>query len=410
VSVNPSVSKCNKQWLSQIYGLLGTFGVFATLNCAGDTPPTSSPANLLPDTDLSIRVEGAKLVDTIGRVVHLRGANVADLGQFETGASAWPSFGMGGEPVFASMADWHMNVVRFALNEGNWLRYVCNGIQPDPKNNYQAAVKQAVTHANAAGLYVILDLHWAAPAPYCPTGQGSFADADHSVAFWTSVARTFKNNPAVMFELFNEPFGDNIYANWSGQDGALLRDGGSSGVFLQQNSNTGAINRLNSNWQVAGFNQLIFAIRSTGATNIVLAAPIGWAGEIELWEKFKPTDPAGQLAVAWHVYGNHDMAAAQRVLNVGFPIVITETNGKLSAKGGNNVDNQLFNWADSQDVGYLWWGWTPYSVTDDLDVAASCRATGAFQLTASGCATPTTVGSYYRTGLTCVATGAKNCW
>jgi hypothetical protein len=47
-------------------------------------------------------------------------------------------------------------------------------------------------------------------------------------------------------------------------------------------------------WQVAGANQLISAIRSTGATNVIFASPIGWAGQIELWEQFKPTDRAGR--------------------------------------------------------------------------------------------------------------------
>ena len=31
-------------------------------------------------------------------------------------------------------------------------------------------------------------------------------DMDHSPAFWTSVATAFKSNPAVVFDLFNEPF------------------------------------------------------------------------------------------------------------------------------------------------------------------------------------------------------------
>jgi endoglucanase len=224
------------------------------------------------------------------------------------------------------------------------------------------------------------------------------------------VASAFKGNPAVMFELFNEPFGDNVYANWSGKDAVVLRDGGAFSPFIQHDSTTGKLNTFSITWQVAGLNQLISAIRSADATNVILASPIGWAGQIELWEQFKPTDPAGQLAVAWHVYGNHNVAAAQQVLNHGWPIVVTETNGKLTAKGGGGIDNLLFNWADEQNVGYLWWGWTPYSATDDLDVRASCSASSAFQLTATDCATLTPVGASYKAGLACAATGAEDCW
>jgi hypothetical protein len=387
------------------FSIMGALCSVAGAASIGATPAGASSAVL------SIHVKGAQFFDAAGELVHLRGASVADLGQFEKNADAWPNFGLGGEPDFASMAAWHMNVVRFPLNEANWLRYKCDGIQPDPRNNSQTALKHAVAAANAAGLYVILDLHWAAPGvTLCPTGQGPYADMDHSVAFWTSVAAAFKDNPAVMFELFNEPFGDNVYANWSGQDGVLLRDGGSDSDFLQQNPATGSLVHFSINWQVAGFNQLIAAIRATGASNVILASPIGFAGEIQLWEKFRPSDPAGQLAVAWHVYGNHKIGAAQQVLDDGWPIVITETNGKLTAPGGGGIDNQVFNWADAHDVGYLWWGWTPYSPTDDLDIKSSCHESGSFRLTSGSCATPTPVGSLFRTGLACAATGAQNCW
>jgi endoglucanase len=33
-------------------------------------------------------------------------------------------------------------------------------------------------------------------------------DMDHSVTFWQDVANTFKNNTAVIFDLFNEPYPD----------------------------------------------------------------------------------------------------------------------------------------------------------------------------------------------------------
>ena len=31
-------------------------------------------------------------------------------------------------------------------------------------------------------------------------------DLDHSPAFWTSVAATFKSDPGVVFDVFNEPY------------------------------------------------------------------------------------------------------------------------------------------------------------------------------------------------------------
>ncbi len=65
-----------------------------------------------------------------------------------------------------------------------------------------------VTALNNAGIYTILDLQAA--------GSGSvdgiypnnwpMADADHSITFWSQVASAYKSDPAVLYDLYNEPF------------------------------------------------------------------------------------------------------------------------------------------------------------------------------------------------------------
>ena len=60
----------------------------------------------------------------------------------------------------------------------------------------------------------MLDLHWSAPGnDHIMGGSGgnqlvTMADADHAIDFWTSVATTFKDDPMVIFDLFNEPILD----------------------------------------------------------------------------------------------------------------------------------------------------------------------------------------------------------
>lgn len=55
-------------------------------------------------------------------------------------------------------------------------------------------------------IYGILDLHWTAPGSQVAFEQQPMPDQDHSPAFWSSVASTFKSKPAVVFDLFNEPY------------------------------------------------------------------------------------------------------------------------------------------------------------------------------------------------------------
>ena len=62
------------------------------------------------------------------------------------------------------------------------------------------------TPSNAHGIYAILDLHWTAPGNQVAMEPQPMPDEDHSPAFWKSVAYTFKGDPAVVFDLFDEPY------------------------------------------------------------------------------------------------------------------------------------------------------------------------------------------------------------
>jgi hypothetical protein len=346
--------------------------------------PVSAPtSSVSPSGGFGIQVKGNKFVSAKdGSPVQIVGTNISGL---ETGmTSRWASFANAGASFWSRVINYGgkgVNTVRLPLNEASWLNYTCydNGsgssgsfytsigggaYKPDPNNTYQATVKRAVADATAAGLYVILDLHWGSPnnaagQPLCPIGQPAYADSDHSIAFWKSLADTFKDNPAVIFELFNEPFGSNQYGSWvqgstgAGSDAIMLRDGGADHPFLEQNNTNGVVQTTSLTWQVAGMQDMINAIRGEGATNVILSAPIGWAGEIETWLASKPSDPIGQLGVAWHVYGyNKGQGNPSAVLAAGYPILITETYG-LNAIGG-------YSWAASQGIGYTWWGWNDW--------------------------------------------------
>src|SRR5262249_18364806 len=123
-----------------------------------------------------------------------------------------------------------------------------------------ATVRQAVTDAEAAGLVVILDLHWSDAGNPLSTsvGQKCMADQD-SIAFWRSAAATFGTDPSVMFGLYNEPHG----APWS-----IWRDGG---TFMCTEGTT---------FQAAGMQQMVDAVRTAGASNVVIAGGNSWGYDL----------------------------------------------------------------------------------------------------------------------------------
>ena len=142
---------------------------------------------------LSLRVQGSKFIDSAGNVVQLRGVNYSG---FEFAAiQGWsgndPSGGQAGQPggpKWSALQSWKVNALRIPLNEASWQNRTCtdtSGVvrDADPADNYQAKVREQVAQANAAGMYVILDLHWSAPGNSCPMLQTQMANADHSLAF-----------------------------------------------------------------------------------------------------------------------------------------------------------------------------------------------------------------------------------
>src|SRR5207244_3040943 len=129
---------------------------------------------------------------------------------------------------------------------------------------YQHAIEDYVAQLNRSGFLVVLDLHRNAPGNAKSLNQEQMPDRDHSIEFWRQVAQRFGSNSSVLFDLFNEPapFGeadtDRAWACW--------RDGG----CVLKSANGGA------RYVAAGMNELISAIRSTGARNVVIAGGIYW--------------------------------------------------------------------------------------------------------------------------------------
>src|SRR5437879_1393567 len=153
---------------------------------------------------LSIAVQGNHFVNGSGQTMRLLGANRSGA-QYMCDSAGGNTFdGPVDDAAIASIAAWHTNAVRVPLNEDCWL-----GINGFPvgqtASSYQQAIINFVNLLHAHGQYAIVELHWNNGGTAQSTGQEGMADADHSPAFWTSVATAFKGDPAVLFDLYNEP-------------------------------------------------------------------------------------------------------------------------------------------------------------------------------------------------------------
>lgn len=329
--------------------------------------PTPAPGALSP-----LHVSGAQLLNAAGQPVQLRGVNYS--GTEYACIQGWGIFdGPNDAASVQAIVSWRANSVRVPLNEDCWL--AINGAPAAYSGaTYQQAIKSYVSLLNQNGLYAVLELHWSAPGTQKATGQQPMPDRDHSVTFWTQVATAFKGNNAVLLEPYNEPYPDgnnDTAAAWK-----CWRDGGTcSGM----------------SFQAAGMQEIVNAIRATGATNVIVLGGVQYSNALSQWLTYKPSDPQNNLAAAWHVYNfnicNNTTCWGNTagVVSVQVPIVATEI-GDDSCNA--TFMNALMNWLDTRNLGYLAWTWDTWGT-----------ACGNISLISSFSGTPTTYGQIYKSHL-----------
>ena len=323
-----------------------------------------------------LHVSGTQLVDGSGKPVVLRGVNISgtEFSCAQGGASGntgWSIFG--GQPedtpsTIAAIQKWRVNVVRVPLNEDCWLGL--NGINRAYGGAaYRTAIISFVQNLRNVGMYVIVDLHWNAPGDAVALSQQPMADKDHSPSFWISVAKQFASDLNVVFDLYNEPFLYGSYFESASQDAWSCW---LNGCGLNQYLTGGQPYTKPRSWQAAGMQQLIDVVRSTGATNVVIANGLNWANDDSGWLAHRPHDPTGNLAAGWHEYEGEQCAAIACWANTiapiagSVPLVVGET-GDYTGSGCHLANLPAFlPWADSHGISYLAWTFNPWGYNHDV--------------------------------------------
>lgn len=229
----------------------------------------------------------------------------------------------------AAMKSWSIDAVRVPLNEDCWLGI--NGVKPQYGGAaYRRFVEGFVSRLNAAGLTVVLDLHWNAPGTQRATGQQQLPDADHAPAFWSSVARAFRGNRNVVFDLYNEPH----HVSWR-----CWRDGCGT---------------------LAAMQRLVDAVRSAGGQQPLMLGGLAWSNDLSGWLRWRPKDPLHQLIASFHL-DNFNTCASAACWNATIaPVAATVpvVTGELGENDcGHGFLDSYMPWADAHGISYLGWTW-----------------------------------------------------
>jgi hypothetical protein len=306
------------------------------------TAPSSSRAN----APLSLKVVGTKIVNRHGEPVWLRGVNAASL--------EWTSDGEGRilKTVSVAIHDWHVNIIRLPLAQDRWF-----GKAPDQRDegkSYRELVRQVVDLCETKKCYIILDLHWSDCNEWGTNiGQHSMPDLN-SVAFWKDFATVYANNPAVLFDLYNEPH-DVTWDVWL--HGGRITDKPNSRRAAQQPRT----------YQAVGMQELLDTVRATGAKNVVVAGGLDWAYDLSgILEGRQLKDPHGNGVIyANHCYDNkHDSVdawiAKMESATAKLPVIVSEFGGNAGPSREVPSDNWLLHVMQALNAHH--WSWTAWDL------------------------------------------------
>lgn len=179
-----------------------------------------------------------------GQPILLRGLNVPSLEWNPEGQALF-------RLLDGALNEWNANIIRLPVSVKYWFG------REDAKERgadeaYRWLVDQVIAKAAAKNAYVILDFHhYRAP------------DAD-AVAFWKSAAARYKNNPAVLFGLFNEPHG----IGWD-----VWQKGGPVEYLNKKTNETVRIDSV-------GLQALVDTVRELGARNVLVVGGLEWSYDL----------------------------------------------------------------------------------------------------------------------------------
>ncbi len=209
---------------------------------------------------------------------------------------------------------WKANLVRIGLNQDFYMGATYSAIYPK-------YVARAVRWAEAAGMDVILDLHWV-DANHPSSTSGYMASAStNSNTFWTQVATAFKSDPHVMYELYNEP----TISDWA-------------------------------QWQT-NYTALYNAVRGTGSTQITILGGLDWAYDLT-GVSTHLISGGTNIVYNTHPYANKapstDWDGKFGTLANTYPVMATEF-GSYDCSG--TWTNSLITYMEGKGMSWTAWGW-----------------------------------------------------
>lgn len=310
-----------------------------------------------------LAVAGRQIVDTAsGRPVLLRGLNRSGLEYSEPSTTEHEArafldaVGISDSEISHVVREWGANIIRIPFNQ-DW---ALNGRGRFAQEVYLSAIDQVIAWASGAGAYTLLDLQWLDADVACgsnPDGScnrvPSLPTAD-TILVWRLLARRYRGEPAVLFDLFNEPH-DPI-----ADDPSRLTGIGDDGTTFPLTGRTVTM----AEWQPWA-RHLVRTIRDEHPRSLIFVSGVRWAYDLRgmpLTTGHRSTEALPNLVYSTHVYpwtaeSGLTWSEAFGELSCRAPVFIAEWGG-----GTEDVEwgNRLARYARRLGIGWTAWSWSDH--------------------------------------------------
>jgi len=293
-------------------------------------------------------VRGNHIVDASGQPLMLRGGQIPGLFNSvhiaRTQAQVFPT------TVQVMHDQWRMNVLR--LPTCNWLW------QADP-TNYMSRLQTAVQQANQAGLYVIIDnFDNAICSPPYSSDDTYHLPRPGMDSYMRALATTFKNNPLVIFDVYNEP---SIRGKWR-----TRYTNADWNIWLKGGTVNGET--------FIGMQKLVDTIRATGAQQIIMVEGLAWGETFYNIGTNVVSDPLNNIVYQAHWYNLETTPSVWDstfgFMSSNYPVFVGEWGLLAGGNNGNiNCNDIPQSQADQTVTNFLNYmashnmGWAAFSFT-----------------------------------------------
>jgi endoglucanase len=307
---------------------------------------------------------GASIVNVeTGARVRLIGVNRSGLEYVEptAGGGFLDGAGITAEEIAAIVDGWRARVIRLPFNQD----FALNGRRGHSAGAYLAAIDQVIAWAAGRGAYTLLDLQWLdADRVFGTNSDMSFNRVPPlpdalSIAVWRTLAARYRDEPAVLFDLFNEPHSP-IADDSNDIFGVTPR--GVTAPLLSRHVGM-------REWQPWA-RQLIDTIRAEHPSALIFVAGVGWAYDL----RGMPLHDAGGRSLPNIVYNTHvyPWCRTRRLAFTTWESEWERAFGHLTSRvpvfagewGGGVEDlawgERVLRFFDAHDIGWCAWSWADW--------------------------------------------------